>query len=49
MMSTDAIANDVGTVIDGREAVDSGIIDSLGTLSDALAYLHGEIQRQGEG
>jgi len=49
MMSTDAIANDVGTVIDGREAVDSGIIDSLGTLSDALAYLHGEIQRRGEG
>lgn len=43
MMSTDAIANDVGTVIDGREAVESGIIDSLGTLSDALRYLHEEI------
>lgn len=46
MMSTDAIANDVGTVIDGREAVDSGIIDSLGTLSDALSYLHEEIRGQ---
>lgn len=48
MMSTDAIANDVGTVIDGREAVASGIIDSLGTLSDALAYLHEEIRRRNE-
>lgn len=48
MMSTDAIANDVGTVIDGREAVDSGIIDSLGTLSDALSYLHEEIKRRRE-
>lgn len=46
MMSTDAIANDVGTVIDGREAVDSGIIDRLGTLSDALSYLHEEIREQ---
>lgn len=46
MMSTDAIANDVGTVIDGREAVDSGIIDCLGTLSDALSYLHEEIREQ---
>ncbi len=46
MMSTDAIANDVGTVIDGREAVQSGIIDSLGTLSDALGYLHEEIRKR---
>lgn len=45
MMSTDAIANDVGTVLDGVEAVEAGLIDSLGTLSDALAYLHGEIDR----
>lgn len=46
MMSTDAIANDVGTVIDGREAVESGIIDTLGTLSDALGYLHEEIRKR---
>lgn len=46
MMSTDAIANDVGTVIGGEEAVQAGIIDSLGTLSDALCYLHGEIRRR---
>lgn len=48
MMSTDAIANDVGTVIGGEEAVQAGIIDALGNLSDALAYLHGEIQKRSE-
>ena len=46
MMSTDAIANDVGTVLDGPEAVESGLIDSLGTLSDALGYLHEEIRKK---
>lgn len=48
MMSTDAIANDVGTVLDGPEAVACGLIDSLGTLSDALAYLHEEIEKNEE-
>ena len=48
MMSTDAIANDVGTVLDGPEAVACGLIDSLGTLSDALAYLQGEIEKNEE-
>ena len=48
MMSTDAIANDVGTVLGGPEAVACGLIDSLGTLSDALAYLHGEIEKNEE-
>lgn len=46
MSKTDELANDVGSVIYGREAVDSGLIDQLGTLSDALDYLHGEIDRQ---
>ena len=43
MTNTDELANDVGSVIYGEEAVALGLIDSLGTLSDALAYLHGEI------
>lgn len=46
MMATDELANDVGSVIYGREAVDCGLIDRIGTLSDALDYLHGEIDRQ---
>ena len=40
MTNTDELANDVGSVIYGEEAVKSGLIDSLGTLSDALQYLH---------
>lgn len=43
MMATDELANDVGSVIYGREAVECGLIDDLGTLSDALQWLHEEI------
>lgn len=43
MMATDVLANDVGSVIYGEEAVHCGLIDCVGTLSDALAWLHGEI------
>jgi ATP-dependent protease ClpP protease subunit len=46
MSNTDEMANDIGSVIDGKEAVESGLIDQLGSLSDALEYLHGEIKRQ---
>lgn len=42
MTNTDELANDVGSVIYGREAVALGLIDSLGTLSDALDWLHGQ-------
>jgi len=40
MNRTDELANDVGSVIDGREAVELGLIDSTGALADALEYLH---------
>ncbi|MDR0937593.1 MAG: ATP-dependent Clp protease proteolytic subunit [Oscillospiraceae bacterium] len=43
MLQTGELAADVGSVIYGREAVDCGLIDELGGLKDALAYLHGEI------
>jgi len=39
IMSTDSIASDMGTIINGREAVEYGIIDALGGLSDAMAFL----------
>ena len=44
MLNTGELAADVGSVIDGEEAVELGLIDQLGGLSDALAYLHGEIE-----
>lgn len=46
MMATDELANDVGSVIYGQEAVACGLIDSIGDLSDALDYLHNEIEKQ---
>lgn len=45
MTNTDELANDVGSVIYGEEAVEKGLIDCIGTLSDALDYLHGEINK----
>lgn len=45
MTNTDELANDVGSVIYGQEAVEKGLIDGIGTLSDALAYLHEEIEK----
>ena len=40
MLRTGELAGDVGCVVDGAEAVRLGLIDALGTLSDALDYLH---------
>lgn len=37
MMRPDELATDIGSIIDGSEAVKYGIIDSIGGLSDALA------------
>ena len=44
MMATGEMATDVGTILYGKEAVSSGLIDQLGGLSDALAELHAMIQ-----
>ena len=41
---TDQIATDTGSLIDGNEAVRCGLIDSCGSLSDALAELHRQIK-----
>jgi len=43
MMATGEMATDVGTILYGKEAVSSGLIDELGGLSDALNCLHGMI------
>ena len=43
MFNTGELAADVGTIVDGEDAVNYGLIDQLGGLSDALDYLHHEI------
>ena len=40
MMETKKIANDVGTVLFGEEAVECGLIDKVGGISDALKKIH---------
>ena len=42
MMNTGELASDVGTVLYGEEAVECGLIDQIGGLSDALKWLQGE-------
>ena len=46
MNNTDSMANDIGTIIDGNEAVKCGMIDSVGGLSDALGALHAMIEKK---
>lgn len=45
MLRTGELTQDVGSVLDGQEAVSCGLIDQLGGLKDALDYLHRQIQR----
>lgn len=45
MMQTGELASDIGSVVEGEDAVKLGLIDQLGGLSDALDYLHGEIKK----
>lgn len=44
MMKTGELVMDVGTVLDGEGAVECGLIDELGGLSDALKFLNDTIE-----
>ena len=44
MLSADELANDVGSVVYGEEAVELGLMDRIGTLSDALESLYEMIE-----
>ena len=46
MMAIGEMATDVGTILYGKEAVASGLIDRLGGLNDALTALHKMINKQ---
>ena len=49
MMATGKMATDVGTILYGKEAVASGLIDRLGGISDALSALHKMIEKGNKG
>jgi len=45
ILTTGELLGDVGTVLMGSDAVDCGLIDCVGGLSDALDKLYGMIQK----
>ena len=45
MLATGELVMDVGTVLDGESAVKEGLIDKIGNLKDAMAYLYSEIEK----
>ncbi len=44
LLRTDQIATDVGSIVDGKEAVNIGLIDQIGGVSEALTALRGMIK-----
>lgn len=46
MMERDELVLDIGTVLDGKAAVAEGLIDKLGSLSDAISSLYKQIENR---
>lgn len=46
ILETNELATDIGSVIDGKQAVDVGLIDKVGSLSEALAELKALIRTE---
>lgn len=44
-MNTKELAMDIGTVLEGEDAVREGLIDSIGSLSDAMSSLYEMIEK----
>lgn len=45
MLNTGQLVMDVGTVLNGTQAVETGLIDQIGYLADALDFLYLEIEK----
>ncbi|MBR5295800.1 MAG: hypothetical protein IKU24_04335, partial [Clostridia bacterium] len=46
MQGRSDMATDIGTILEGEEAVESGLVDQVGRFSDALGFLGEEIARK---
>lgn len=46
MMNTDELATDMGSVLDGKLAVECGLIDHIGSLSDVISRLYSMIESE---
>lgn len=45
LQARDEMANDVGSILDGQEALECGIVDEIGGLAAALGYLNARIRQ----
>ena len=45
-MNTEELVMDIGSVIEGEQAVKEGLIDNVGTLSEAIACLYEQIDKR---
>jgi ATP-dependent protease ClpP protease subunit len=45
MLDTSQLVKDVGTLLEGEEAVKEGLIDEIGGIREALAKLHEMIEK----
>ena len=45
---TDILVNDIGSILDGYEAVECGLIDRVGGIKDAIAYLKNACKEKSE-
>lgn len=46
MNRTDTLVNDIGSILNGKEAVECGLIDEMGGIKEALAYLKGRANKK---
>lgn len=46
MMNTGILTKDLGTILVGKEAVEEGLINEVGGISDAFAKLHQLIEKK---
>lgn len=49
MMHTGELVMDMGTVLDGSQAVKEGLMDEIGSVGKVLQYLYKEIEKEGAG
>ncbi len=45
---TDTLVNDIGSILDGYEATECGLIDEIGGVKEALAYLKSRVGSKNE-
>ena len=48
VLNTGELVMDIGTILEGEEAVEEGLIDEVGTVSDAIDALYDLIKKSKE-